>query len=447
MRSYVLLFSLLGLAVVVTSSALQVRLEPKDTIPQEGVGQAVAIDGDLVAIGVPFHTLADRTGAVFLFRRDPIDRHVWQEVDELLAADGLDLDRFGTAISLDGETLAIGASHDGDDSHLDAGSVYIFRPNAQNPDSWQEMVKITSDDVINFDLFGSAVALDGDTLVVGAPGDRNFGSLLGGSAYVFQRTSGPTESWQQVARLRAEASHPEDNSFGHSVALDGDVIVIGSLGSQDIQTTIGNAFVFYRDEGGPNNWGLVKTLESMDSPPSDRFGHSVALRNDTILVGDSRHEINAEVGETGAVFVFRRDVGGLDNWGKEHKIVALDGIDRDYFGSGVDFDGKIVAIGAENDRTNGEAARGSVYLFDATYPQPWSYISKLTGSDTNNQDRFGIKLALFEDTVVVGTEVGTSFFGKAYINYDLHIPGPDISTLFKDGFEGGTLDAWDVAVP
>lgn len=447
MRHILTITSLIIMMAATPSHGLQDKLEPKGTIPQEGVGLEVAVENGLVAVGAPFHTLSNRTGGVFIFRRDPVDRDHWLEADRLFAADGVDLDRFGYAIDMDDGVLAIGAPYDHVGNDTDAGSVYIFRPDPTIPDSWNEAAKITSDDVIRFDLFGSSVALDGDTLVAGAPGDFTFGSKLGGAAYVFERVPGPVETWQQVARLRAPAGHPVDSSFGQTVALDGDVIVVGSSGTVDSQTVIGGAFVYYRDQGGANQWGLVAQLDSGNTETNEWFGLKLAFEGDTALVAAQGHEPNDDGVETGAVYVFERNADGPDQWGLVHKIVPTDGNDNDRFGRDLAFDGEVAVISATGDDPNGVGNAGSVYFYHATYPHPWAFISRLTAFELIQSDAFGFSVDVDGDIVATGSDHASLQTSNAYVSFDLHIPEPSLDSLFTNGFESGDLTAWSDSVP
>ena len=143
-------------------------------------------------------------------------------------------DYFGLSVSIDGDTVVIGAYED-DDNGSTSGSAYVFtRVTAGDLASgWTQVAKLTADDGAANDYFGYSVSIDGDTMVIGAHGDDDRGSNSG-SAYVFTRvTAGDlTSGWTQVAKLTADDGAADDR-FGYSVSIDGDTVVIGAYADDD----------------------------------------------------------------------------------------------------------------------------------------------------------------------------------------------------------------------
>ena len=161
---------------------------------------------------------------------------------KLLADDGVYYEYFGYSVSNDGDTMVIGAPYD-DDKGVQSGSAYVFtRDTAGDLTSgWTHVAKLTADDGAASDFFGWSVSIDGDTVVIGAQHDDDKG-VNSGSAYVFMRaTAGDlTSGWTQVAKLTAGDGAANDE-FGSSVSIDGDAVVIGAVQSQ---TSSGSAYVF-----------------------------------------------------------------------------------------------------------------------------------------------------------------------------------------------------------
>ena len=178
---------------------------------------------------------------------------------------------------MQGDVVAVGAPREDGFGSSDQGVVYIFERNQGGANAWG-LAKKFSESVGQFGGFGNDVALDDGLLLVGAAGA--FGQK--GAAYLFDRTAG----WGKLKELLDPASVIGDY-FGESVALDGDTAVIGEPHA-DVSGLNGNegaAFVFQRDQGGPNTWGQVTRLVANTSEPNSKFGEAVALDGDTIVVG------------------------------------------------------------------------------------------------------------------------------------------------------------------
>ncbi|MBF0530969.1 MAG: FG-GAP repeat protein, partial [Deltaproteobacteria bacterium] len=164
------------------------------------------------------------------------------------------------------------------------------------------------------DVFGLSVSVSADAIVVGAPGKTVGGNVGQGMAYVFYRNQGGTDNWGQVQKLLAPDDAANDH-FGDAVSISGDIIVIGAQ-SKQVGGNVGQgaAYVFYRNQGGTDNWGQVKILAASDGTAKDLFGWSVAVSSDTIAVGASTKQIGGNVGQ-GAAYVYYRNQGGTNNWG------------------------------------------------------------------------------------------------------------------------------------
>ena len=143
----------------------------------------------------------------------------WAQEAQLLAADGAPGDFFGHSVSLDGDTLLVGAIHD-DDAGADSGSAYVFE---RTGTTWAQTAKLVAAGVGAGDSFGFAVSLHGDTAVISAPRDDDFG-IEAGAVYVFERAG---TVWGAPVELRAFDGFAYD-LFGISVALSGDTLLVGS---------------------------------------------------------------------------------------------------------------------------------------------------------------------------------------------------------------------------
>jgi hypothetical protein len=345
-----------------------VKLLASDGAAEDGFGWFVAIDGDRIVVGAPG---AAPTGAAYVFRRTATN--TWVEVDKLIASDGAMVDEFGYCVAIDGDHIVIGAPG----VSFDTGAVYVFRETS--PDDWTEVTKLYFSDGSSGDLFGWSVAISGDRIAAGAPGY----DMASGVVAVFRETS--PDTWEETAMLRSSDIEVFD-FWGWSVDIDGSTIVFGAPG-------YGAACVFH--ETTLDTWEEVDILFPSDSPGGDGFGVSVAIDGDRIVVGAEAGENNGE--DTGAAYIFR-DIGGT--WSEVAKLTASDGEDLDSFGCSVVIEGDRIVIGAPGD----DSGTGSAYVFRESGLDNWSEVEKLTVSDGETIDYFGYSVAISGSHIVCGAD-------------------------------------------
>jgi hypothetical protein len=215
-------------------------------------------------------------------------------------------DRFGNAVAIDGDTIVVGATGD-DAPSVNAGSAYVFSRNAGGADNWGQTAHISHTDSAGVDFFGQAVDIDGDTVLVGVIGADDgcpwSPNCNSGAAYVFTRNEGGADTWGQAAKITATDSITYDQ-FGVSVAIYGDTILIGAYGDDDLGDNAGSAYLFGRNEGGAGNWGLVIKLNASNGEASDRFGAAAAIEGDVALVGSQLGD--GAVGNSGSTYLYRK---------------------------------------------------------------------------------------------------------------------------------------------
>ncbi len=266
-----------------------------------------------------------------------------------------------------------------------------------------ELQKLLANDGASGDRFGNSVALDGNVALVGTPLDDDNGSGSG-SAYVF-RWDG--SSWVQEAKLTPSDGAPLD-LFGNSVAIDGDTAVVGASGDDDNGSGSGSAYVFRWDG---SSWVQEAKLTPDDGAAFDQFGRSSALSGNSILVGAFEDNDNGPI--SGSAYVFRWNGS---SWVQEAKLTPDDGAAFDQFGFSVAMDGDTALIGAHEDDDNG-ARSGSAYVFHWN-GSSWIQEAKLTPNDGTTWDRFGWSLALDAGSALIGAfdddDNGNSS-GSAYV--------------------------------
>lgn len=161
------------------------------------------------------------------------------------------------------------------------------RTQASGVDSWEELATlIPSEPEAGDELgeeFGVSVAIDGDISVVGEPDYVEFGSTTG-AVYIFERDEVDIENWEKVARLLPSDGEDGDE-FGASVDVYDDVILVGAPRRDASNTDVGAAYIFQRDQGGADNWGEVAKVVPSDYSHGDAFGRAVALKQDRAAIG------------------------------------------------------------------------------------------------------------------------------------------------------------------
>ncbi len=368
------------------------KLVADDGEPDDNFGLRIAVDGSTAVVGAwtDDNANGERAGAVYVFENDD----GWTQRTKLLADDGNRGDVFGVSVALDGDTLLVGAQ--GDDTNGDlAGAAYVFE---RSDGGWTQQTKLLADDGEAQDAFGGVVDIDGDTAVVDAGLKSGSEGFNQGAAYVFERENG---EWVQQTKLTADDGDQRD-LFGRPVALDGDTILAGAPGDEDPNgEDAGSAYVFERTGG---DWVQQAKLTANDGDSGDEFGSRVALDGDTVVVGalgdeDPNGKTDDPLGGAGSVYVFTR---GDEGWTQEQKLVADDGDPADVFGSSVTLDGNALVVGAQqDDEPNGESA-GAAYVFDHSDDGGWTQQAKLAADDGDGDDLFGASVAMDGDILLVG---------------------------------------------
>ena len=403
----------------------------------------------------------------------------WKQDAYLKASNAESGDRFGYSVAIDGDILVVGANGedsnstniDNEDSHTsglddgsadDSGAVYIFKKDSNG--DWVQDAYLKGSNAEGGDKFGENVALSGDVIVVGVwaedsnstnidnrddhptVAESNNSATFAGAAYVFKRDS--NDNWIQDAYLKASNTRASDN-FGISVAIDGNIIVVGAYTEDNSSTNINNAdghptsgetnnsasdsgaaYVFKKNSSG--DWVQDAYLKASNAESGDRFGGSVAISEDVIVVGAKYEDSNftsienddgqtngaddGSADDSGAVYVFKK-VG--DDWVQDAYLKASNADSNDRFGESVAIDGDIIivdAYGEDSNSTNidnidGSASNnndvsyaGAVYVFKRDSSNNWVQDAYLKASNAEADDVFGMSVAISGDVIVVGAE-------------------------------------------
>lgn len=328
----------------------QAELTPDDVESFDHFGLSVDIDGDIAVIGAHFddHSGEDDAGSAYIFIRSGGG---WVQEAKLIAPAPRVSDYFGSVVAIQGETVIIGAPNDNLPNKIDAGSVFVYTRDAG---LWQDPIQLTASDGLGGDRFGASVAIDSDLLVIGATGKDIGGSTGAGAVYIFSRSGG---SWTEQSMLSASDAGQNDG-FGMDVAVSGSTLLVGS-GSDDHAggTNAGSAYIF---ENSDRAWTEQVKLTASDAMENDRFGMRLALEGDTALIGASHHDGGSGI-YSGAAYVF---TGAGSNWTQDHKLRASDTNAGDYFGRRLDMDGDVALLSAQFKENAEIWQAGACYVFD-----------------------------------------------------------------------------------
>ena len=378
------------LALAAPAAGLEQRLIAADGAANSLMGVTSAVEGDTAVIGAPGADGSE--GAVYVFTRVG---DTWAQSAKLTASTGLPGDALGGSVAIDGDTIVAGAR--GDDIAGDGGrgSLYTFARSglaARN-----ETAKLTASDGDADDRLGSSVAIDGDTIVGGAPGDAISGEDNRGSAYTFARTGAGTRT--QTAKLRAADGDANDR-LGSAVAIEGDTIVAGApaddVGVNDDQ---GSAYTFTRT-GAPSRTHTAR-LTAGDGAAVDELGLSIAIASDTIVAGMPADDIGG-VPARGSVLTFTRSGAAARN--ETAKLTASDGASGDSLGWSVAVAGETILAGAPFDQVGLTTAQGSAYIFSRTGAGSRTEAGALRAADAATGDATAGSVATDGSTVVAGAQ-------------------------------------------
>ncbi len=375
----------------------QQKITALDGHPGDQFGCSVAIYGDTALVGA--YNRNDGAGAAYVFVRSGA---TWTQQAVLTAGDGQPGDRFGITVALSGGTALVGADQARIGPHIYQGAVYVF---VRSSTSWTQVAKLVADDGAENDRFGSALALSVDTALVGVPYDAVGDNGAQGSAYVFARSE---SGWSQQAHLLAGDGAAAD-WFGYAVALSGDTALVGAV-VDDIGAQInqGSAYIFTRSG---SNWEPSAKLTITEGLQEDRFGYAVALAGDTALAstisvnsGESAVYVFTGGGSSwtrqaqwtvagganydnfgqslslaggralvgahpavgrGSAYLFTRSGAA---WLQQAQLSASDGAANDQFAASVSLSANSALVGAPGATVGSNLSQGAAYLYQFFIP-------------------------------------------------------------------------------
>ncbi len=360
------------------------KLTASDREIRDNFGTAVALSASHMIVGAYKRDEPDsngrplyQSGAAYLFERNA--RGEWVEVQKLIASDRDSLDYFGISVDISDSYALVGAAYkNADDGHggkvIQAGAAYVFERRANG--HWVEVARLRAPDKDDFDLFASSVAIDGKNIMIGAyKEDEEAGGTNtlhdAGAVYVFERTA--NGKWTFRQKLSAPDRSAND-WFGAALAIDGSYAVLAA--PQDGEDAsgghplplAGSAYVFHK--GASGSWTYEAKLSAPDRAEGERFGSSLDIRDEKILIGAypaDQQSGGSLLKDAGKACVFERQSDA--SWPLQELLLAPDAASGDWFGFAVAMDGDRALVGAfaEDEDTAGNQTlndAGSAYLFE-----------------------------------------------------------------------------------
>ncbi|MBO9662358.1 hypothetical protein [Dokdonella sp.] len=368
-----------------------------DGSAQDWFGSAVAVCGDWAFIGAKNKTVGSNAsqGVVYVFKKI---QGTWVQTQKLTASDGQAVDQFGSTIAVSNGIVLIAAPFAKIGTNTWQGAVYVFTPSRSSPSStapWVQRKKLVAARGTAFLTFGTSLAMNAEYALIGAGGTYSAGQQIPRTVYVFRRdkaTTAASENWTEKQLLENPRPQDPGNFFGGSLTLSKDLALIGARTSTiNDNPGQGLAYVYARSGAG---WKLTDTLMASDGAPRDNFGSSVALYENSALVGAQGVFTVGSSG--GAVYQFQPSGSG---WQQTQKFSATPGSALSLFGAAMSASNEgALLIGAY--ATNNY--RGAAYLFNIR-KDTWLQRKELLANDGVAGNVFGYYTALDGETILVGS--------------------------------------------
>lgn len=381
-------------------------------------GSAVSIDGDVAAIGSPqANPLGDAVGAgaVYVYMRTAAG---WVQVQKLEADDGVIGDNFGTATAVQGDTMLVGAYKADIGDHAQQGAVYVFRLIAG---AWTQTQKLSPDDADSGRLFGAWISLDGEHALVSTPAGMMGDDPSTAPVYALHQDAG---QWGISQRIDA-ADYVVGDVFGFQTAIDGTTAVIGAPGATvDGNPMTGTVYVFDYADGA---WAQVQKLSPSGVAEMSAFGWTVALDGTTALFGAPFTTVG-DHSMQGAAYLFNLDGS---TWTQTQKLTQDNGLELDRLGTALALSGDTAVVGSSwVTEVDGAAAYGAAWVYTSTAEDGFVQQAILVNSG-DEVTSFAYVATMSGNTLLLGAPIDATT-SRGYTTFY----SPD--RLFKDGFDAAT---------
>ena len=412
-------------------------------IPSTGLedyGSAVDIEDEWVMIGGE-DTVIDNvsSGTVYVYKNE---NGILQLHKKLLPSDGSGFNRFGNSISIENSTMVVGAWSKGvsfeGTFYPSAGKVYVYEEDEGGIENWGEVIDIQSPVPTQSEYFGFCVDIGENVIAVGAYGKDDV-VTNSGIVYLYGRDIGGAGNWGLIKSIKPETAGFNYN-FGTWVEVSDSYLAVSSPN----ENGEGKVFIYYKNEGGVDNWGLKKTLSSPNPGTNFYYGDETSLDGDRILVGALK-DFNTNFFDTGRSYVYAKDEGGIDNWGLIKTFEPSELSSQQEYGVSVDLNGDYLIIAAEEDDEAAPNA-GAAYIYRRNEGgiDNWGLVEKVFDCEATGNDDFGTAVAIngnqaiigADDHNAVGDNSGAAYFYNLSPN-QLHVNNTSISSSNSLMFQSG----------
>lgn len=437
--------SLLLFAGVLIPHAQAQELEASDGVAVDDLfANYVGISGTTAVVGAYGDDTA--SGSAYVFRDlDTANGTITQNV-KLRASDAAANDRFGYGVGISGTTAIVGAWGN-EEPYSESGTAYVFRDLDTASGTITQNVILRASDAASSgseDLFGWSVGISGTTAIVGAKGGE-FHAISPGSAYVFRDLDTASGTITQNVKLTASDGATGER-FGYTVGISGTTAIVGEAGDRSPGSNSGSAYVFRDlDTAGGAITENVK-LTASDAATGDFFATAVGISGTTAVVGAHGNTDNGY--NSGSAYVFRELDTASGTITENLKLAASDGAASQNFGIAVGISGTTAIVGAYGDNDKAFFA-GAAYLFQNLGTGSGSITEslKITASDGETTDKFGVSVGIEGDYFVVGATLGDGVVadsGKAYSGTVSSLTTLDTGSTSRtiDGISFASRDDW-----
>jgi LPXTG-site transpeptidase (sortase) family protein len=370
-------------------------LVPQDIAELDEFGWSVALSGNTAVVGSRNEDPdlgggpISNGGAAYIFVKSG---KTWIQEAKLVPSDIQAGDTFGVSVAIDGNTVVIGATGVDVGKKSNAGAAYIFTRSGIN---WKQRAKLLAPEPHTDDGFGCSVAIDNITVAIGADSEDQPPLIDVGAAYIFLMRG---NSWDFKSKLLP--SKPNLGTFfGTSVSIYGDRLVVGASEANPYGISgVGSAYVFIRQG---NQWKQEAALSPPLGRSGDFFGHSTAIYGQTIVIGAILSDPdwgNGRITNAGSAYVYKL----INNkWEAQAQLIAEDALPFDNFGQSVTVFNDVVAVGANRKSFAGYDQVGAVYLYERKGNE-WQQQSKVLAEYVYEGDEFGASVSLYNNDLLVG---------------------------------------------
>jgi len=393
------------------------------------LGRAVSISNNYAVVGARLedkdadgkNPISD-AGAAYVYEKGSDNK--WKQVQKIIAADRSPGANFGWSVGISGNTIVIGAIYErfdatGRNESSSEGAAYVYERGADGV--WKQTQKLTSSAREGYNYFGTSIGIDGDIIVVGAPGhsrdstERQEGYVGdAGAIFVFERKG---NNWRRTYKLLA-SDREHGGGMGNSVAISGNLVIAGAwaqdfgMNGENRMEAAGAAYIWERMDDG--KWTKAQKLIASDRTPYDEFGYSVAINGDNAVVGARNVTLNRDDennnGYTGEAYIFSRNENG--EWKEVLAIIPNDRKTGDYFGSSVGVSGNYAIVGSPRGSTKNPMV-GVIYMYWKNPQGKWVPSQKIASSDERIYSGFGEAIAIHKGFIISGAPiVHTDVAGK-----------------------------------